>query len=108
MTSTGPGCVNVNNPERYGFNGTLSTQGADQYNIRSKSTSVYFLDSIEFNPQWILDLGVRRDKFETDQVMTYGALNSAVTAAKPTAKAGDKLKLNSDSDFFNYQAGFNI
>ncbi|AXY58519.1 TonB-dependent siderophore receptor [Acinetobacter chinensis] len=105
VTSTGPGCVNVNNPERYGFNGTLSTQGADQYNIQSKSTSVYFLDSIEFNPQWILDLGVRWDKFETDQVMTYGALNSAVTAAKPTAKAGDKLKLNSDSDFFNYQAG---
>lgn len=101
--STGPGCISVTNPEQYAFNGTISTDGADQYNIQSKSASVYFLDSIEFNPQWILDLGVRWDKFETDQVMTYGTLNSNVIANK--VKAGDKLKLNSDADFFNYQAG---
>lgn len=102
-TSPAGWCTSVQNPNRGPWNGSISTDGADQYNIQSKSASVYFLDSIEFNPQWILDLGVRWDKFETDQVMTYGTLNSNVIANK--VKAGDKLKLNSDADFFNYQAG---
>jgi catecholate siderophore receptor len=106
-------CTSVQNPNRGPWTGSISTDGADQYNIQSKSASVYFLDSIEFNPQWILDLGVRWDKFETDQVMTYGAKNTAVTGSTnssgvftpPTKMVGDKLKLNSDADFFNYQAG---
>ena len=108
VTAPNGWCTPVINPNRGEWTGTLSTQGADQYNIESKSTSVYFLDSIEFNPQWILDIGVRWDKFETDQVMTYGARNSSVlgsATAAPTAKVGDKLKLDSDTDFFNYQAG---
>lgn len=112
-TSPAGWCTSVQNPNRGPWNGSISTDGADQYNIQSKSTSVYFLDSIEFNPQWILDLGVRWDKFETDQVMTYGAKNTAVTGSTsstgvvtpPTKLVGDKLKLNSDADFFNYQAG---
>ncbi|CAB1208591.1 TonB-dependent receptor [Acinetobacter bouvetii] len=115
-TSTGPGCVNVNNPSKYPFTGSLSTQGADKYNIESKSTSVYFLDSIEFNPQWILDLGVRWDKFETGSTMTYGSTNSntkpttqtqnGVTTSIPALRqVGEKVKYESDTDFFNYQAG---
>lgn len=112
-TSPAGWCTSVQNPNRGPWTGSISTDGADQYNIQSKSASVYFLDSIEFNPQWILDLGVRWDKFETDQVMTYGAKNTAVTGSTsstgvftpPTKLAGDKLKLNSDADFFNYQAG---
>ena len=103
VTAPNGWCTPVINPNRGEWTGTLSTQGADQYNIESKSTSVYFLDSIEFNPQWILDIGVRWDKFETDQVMTYGALNSNVTSNK--VQVGDTLKLDSDTDFFNYQAG---
>ncbi|MBP5993105.1 MAG: TonB-dependent siderophore receptor [Acinetobacter sp.] len=103
VTAPNGWCTPVINPNRGEWTGTLSTQGADQYNIESKSTSVYFLDSIEFNPQWILDIGVRWDKFETDQFMTYGALNSNVTSNK--VQVGDTLKLDSDTDFFNYQAG---
>ncbi len=112
--STAPAgwCTSVQNPNRGPWTGSISTDGADLYNIKSKSTSVYFLDNIEFNPQWLLDLGVRWDKFETDSTMTYGARNSAVLGnptanppVLPTAQVGDKLKLNSDSDFFNYQAG---
>ena len=105
---SGPGCVSVNNPAKYAFNGSISTNGADQYNTQTKSTSVYFLDSIEFNPQWILDLGLRWDKFDTEQTMTYGARNSAVlgsATAAPTAQAGDQVKTESDTDFFTYQAG---
>ena len=98
-------CTSVQNPNRGPWTGSISTEGADQYNTQTKSTSIYLLDSIEFNPQWILDLGLRWDKFDTEQTMTYGALNSAVTGTPPTAKTGDKVKTESDTDFFTYQAG---
>ena len=101
-------CTSVQNPNRGPWTGTLSTEGADQYNTQTKSTSVYFLDSIEFNPQWILDLGVRWDKFDTEQTMTYGARNSAVLGSPttpPTKLVGEKDTAESDTDFFTYQAG---
>ncbi|NNH37737.1 TonB-dependent receptor [Acinetobacter terrae] len=105
-------CTSVQNPNRGPWTGSISTEGADQYNTQTKSTSVYFLDSIEFNPQWILDLGVRWDKFDTEQTMTYGARNTAVTGSTsngvftpPTKNAGDQVKTESDTDFFTYQAG---
>jgi len=108
--STAPAgwCTSVQNPNRGPWTGTISTDGADQYNTQTKSTSVYFLDSIEFNPQWILDLGLRWDKFDTEQTMIYGARNSAVlgsSTAAPTAQVGDRVKTESDTDFFTYQAG---
>ena len=96
-------CTSVQNPTHAPWTGSISTNGADRYNIQSQSTSVYFLDNIELTPQWLLDLGVRWDKFATDSTMTYGTLNADVVAAK--VKAGDQLKLNNNSDFFNYQAG---
>ncbi|OTG90010.1 TonB-dependent receptor [Acinetobacter sp. ANC 3813] len=54
----------------------------------ANTTSVYLLDSIEFNPQWLLDIGVRWDKFETE-------LKTNATG----------VKIESDTDFFSYQAG---
>ncbi|KGT47987.1 TonB-dependent siderophore receptor [Acinetobacter sp. HR7] len=101
-------CTPVHNPNRGPWTGTISTEGADQYNTKTKSTSIYFLDSIEFNPQWIFDLGLRWDKFDTEQTMTYGARNSAVLGSAttpPTAQAGDQVTTESDTDFFTYQAG---
>ncbi|TCM70766.1 catecholate siderophore receptor [Acinetobacter calcoaceticus] len=98
-------CTSVQNPSNTPWTGTLTTAGADRYKTKTESTAVYLLDNIELTPKWILDLGLRWDKFDTDQTMTYGALNSAVTAEKPTAKAGDQAKYKNSSDFFNYQAG---
>lgn len=104
LGSTASGwCTSVQNPNRGPWTGSISTNGADQYNIQTKSTSIYLLDSIEFTPQWILDLGARWDKFDTEQTQTYGALNSNVTGGK--AQVGDQVKAESDTDFFNYQAG---
>lgn len=54
----------------------------------TESTSVYVLDNIELTPKWLLDLGVRWDKFETEQ-----DIHATGT------------KYANDSDFFNYQAG---
>ena len=101
-------CTSVQNPNRGPWTGSISTEGADQYNTQTKSTSVYFLDSIEFNPKWILDLGLRWDKFDTEQTMTYGARNTAVLGSSttpPTKIVGEKVSTESDTDFFTYQAG---
>lgn len=98
-------CSSVQHPSQTPWMGTLTTQGADQFSTKTKSTSVYVLDNIELTPQWILDLGLRWDKFDTKQTMTYGALNSNVTANPPTASVGDQKRYQNNSDFFNYQAG---
>lgn len=96
-------CTSVQNPNRGDWTGTISTQGADVYNIKNENTSVFFLDSIELHPQWILDLGVRWDDYSAEQTMTYGARNSNVLNA--SVQAGDKVTVKNDSDFVNYQAG---
>lgn len=98
-------CTSVQNPDRGNWTGSLSTAGADRYNIETKNTSVYFLDSIELHPQWIADLGVRWDDYSTEQTMTYGALNSNVTSTPAKAQAGDKVSIKNEKDFINWQAG---
>ena len=54
----------------------------------SKTTSLYFLDNIEINPQWLLDLGVRWDKFDTE-------LKTNATG----------VKLENNTDFWSWNAG---
>lgn len=101
-------CTSVDNPDRGAWTGTLNTDGADRYDIETKSKSIYFLDSIELHPQWIVDLGVRWDDYKTQQTLTYGRFNNAVTGANNTpitAIPGDQLTLENEEDFFNYQAG---
>ena len=63
-------------------------------NITSKTQSIYALNNIEIMPQWLLDLGVRWDKFDTD--IKYNKDSG-------TIKAGTAY--DSSNDFFNYQAG---
>ena len=101
-------CTSVENPDRGAWTGTLNTDGADRYDIETKSKSIYLLDSIELHPQWILDLGVRWDDYKTQQTLTYGRFNNAVTGANNTpitAVPGDQLTLENEDDFINYQAG---
>lgn len=54
----------------------------------TETTGIYLLDNIEINPQWLLDLGVRWDDFDTEQK------TNATGAIIP-----------SSTDFFSYQAG---
>ena len=98
-------CTSVKHPSQGPWRGTLTTNGADRYKTKTESTSVYVLDNIELSPQWLIDLGLRWDQFDTQQTMTMGALNSNVTATNLTAKAGDQTRYQSKSDFLNYQAG---
>ena len=54
----------------------------------AETTSVYLLDSIEITPQWLVDLGARWDKFDTE-------LKTNATG----------VKIENNTDFFSYQAG---
>lgn len=91
-------CTSVQNPNRGQWTGSISTEGADQYNTQTKSTSIYLLDNIELHPQWILDLGLRWDDYSAEQTMIAGRYNS-------TYSEGTVVNLKNDSDFVNYQAG---
>ena len=98
-------CTSVGSPTQLPWTGMLSTSGSDRYAITSKQLGVYMLDNIQINPQWLLDLGLRWDQFDTSSTMTYGAYNAAVLAKPPTQKAGDQLVLQNKNDVINYQTG---
>jgi catecholate siderophore receptor len=60
-------CTSLNNPSNGLFTDTLgSIKG--QSTTRSQTVSIYALDSIELTPQWLVNLGARWDKFETEKI----------------------------------------
>lgn len=65
-------------------------------NVHTNSRSVYGFDTIEFTPQWLLNVGLRWDEFRS-------ALSTAAnpTASPATAAVNAEVK----SNFTNYQAG---
>lgn len=83
-------CTSLNNPTQKPFLDRLEAR--QDFDATVESTSVYLLDSIEITPQWLLDLGVRWDKFEAAQNFRATSSAAAYTA-------------NNDSDFFTYQSG---
>ncbi len=100
-------CTSATNPVSGAFSDNLD-RIEDQYTTRSRSVSLYALDSIEFNPQWLLNLGVRWDQFNTERKYnkniygTVGGTNGNYTTTI-SIPAGNKYE--SDNDYFSYQAG---
>ncbi|KAA0672589.1 TonB-dependent siderophore receptor [Acinetobacter baumannii] len=98
-------CTSLNNPGNGAFTdkrGSITAQST----TRSHNVSIYALDSIEFNPQWLLNLGVRWDKFETEKKYNkdvYATNKGAYDYSKVATPEGTKYE--SDSDYFSYQAG---
>ncbi|WP_336165991.1 TonB-dependent receptor [Acinetobacter sp. 161(2023)] len=87
-------CTDLNNPNPNDpWLGNIQAN-PNVSNITSKTQSIYALNNIEITPQWLIDLGLRWDKFETDQ--KYNKDSGSI-------KAGTKY--SSSNDFFNYQAG---
>ena len=81
-------CTSTFNPNsKDPFLGTITPNRAVT-TTTSETTSVYVLDNIEITPQWLLDLGVRWDKFDTE-------LKTNATG----------VKVENNTDFFSYQAG---
>lgn len=106
-TNIGGWCTSVANPTNGAYTDTLGSIKS-QYTTRSTTASVYALDSIEFTPQWLLNLGVRWDKFNTERKYnkniygTVGGTNGNYTTTI-SIPAGNKYE--SDNDYFSYQAG---
>lgn len=98
LTNSNGWCTDLNNPNSHDAWLGKVTANPNVTNITSKTQSVYALDHIEITPQWLLDLGVRWDKFETD--MKY---NQDSGSGATAIKAGTHY--TSDNDFFNYQLG---
>ncbi|MFW1666092.1 TonB-dependent receptor [Acinetobacter ursingii] len=90
-------CTSLYNPTNSDYLGSITAYN-DMSSTRSHNTALYALDSIEFSPQWLMNLGVRWDKFDTSlkynkESMTYAGVASTGNNAE------------SDSDFFSYQTG---
>lgn len=59
-------------------------------NTKATSRAAYVFDTIELDPQWLLNVGLRYDTFDTE--------------ANSNAATG-RTKFKDDSQFFNWQAG---
>ena len=94
LTNSNGWCTDLNNPNpNDAWLGQVQAN-PNVTNITSKTQSIYALNNIEITPQWLLDLGVRWDKFDTD--INYNKDSGSI-------KAGTQY--SSSNDFFNYQAG---
>ncbi|MFZ0022329.1 TonB-dependent receptor, partial [Acinetobacter sp.] len=97
-TNSNGWCTDLNNPTPNDPWLGTTTPNTKQRNSTNETVSLYALDSIEFNKYWLLNLGVRWDKFDTEL-----KFNKDYTAGSTTTPAGTVY--NNDSDFFSYQAG---
>ncbi len=68
-------------------------------NITSKTQSIYALNNIEITPQWLIDLGVRWDKFDTDvkYKRTQAQVQRSLKLAQNTAQAMTSLTIKQAS-----------
>jgi catecholate siderophore receptor len=67
-----------------------------QTSVRTNTRAAYAIDTIEFTPQWLLNVGVRWDDFTSTLNVPQYTLNGTTTAAQ-------HAQVN--STFANYQAG---
>lgn len=94
--ATGYNCTTILNPNPNDpWTQTRSVSPA-MNNIHSNTRSAYVFDTVEFNPQWLLNLGLRWDEFRSKLSVPQYTLAGVTTAA---VNAGLK------STFTNYQVG---
>lgn len=88
--NSGGQCTSLGNPNP---NDAWTGSVARNYmgtNTKATSRAAYVFDTIELDPQWLLNVGLRYDTFDT--------------VANTNAATG-RTKLKDDSQFFNWQAG---
>ncbi|BCT31347.1 TonB-dependent siderophore receptor [Pseudomonas protegens] len=90
-----PSCTSLGNPNPNDpWTGSI-TRNYNGTNTKATSRAAYVFDTIELDPQWLLNVGLRYDTFDT----------VANTNAVPTATVKARSKLKDDSQFWNWQAG---
>lgn len=90
--ATGYNCAPLHNPNPYDPWVTTRSVSPALTKVKTNTRAVYAFDTVEFNPQWMLNIGARWDEFKT-------ALD---TAAGPTTAAS---RARVDTSFDTYQAG---
>ncbi|MBU4626451.1 TonB-dependent siderophore receptor [Pseudomonas sp. BF61] len=88
--NSGGQCTSLGNPNpNDAWTGSVARNymGTD---TKATSRAAYVFDTIELDPQWLLNVGLRYDTFDT--------------VANTNAATG-RTKLKDDSQFFNWQAG---
>ncbi|SEC97499.1 catecholate siderophore receptor [Pseudomonas saponiphila] len=88
--NSGGSCTSLGNPNP--DDAWTGSVARNYYGTNTKATSraAYVFDTIELDPQWLLNLGLRYDTFDT--------------VANTNAATG-RTKLKNDSQFWNWQAG---
>lgn len=90
----GPDCASLANPNyNAGWNGTIQ-DSANYTDTDTETLAAYVFDTLKFNEQWSLNLGLRYDDYETTS-SGYGGRGS------PNVE----FKRESKSHFWNYQTG---
>ena len=93
--SQGGQCTSLSNPNPDdAWNGSIA-RNYNGTNTKATSRAAYVFDTIELDPKWLLNVGLRYDTFDTE----------ANTNAVPSATVKARSKIKEDSQFFNWQAG---
>ncbi len=102
ITNPNGWCTSTNNPNsKDAWLGSIAANKAKTTQT-TKTTGIYFIDNIEINPQWLLDLGARWDKFDTELLYNKeGTSGRGASAVK--IPAGTKYESN--TDFWSWNAG---
>jgi catecholate siderophore receptor len=92
---TAPSCTSLSNPNPDdAWTGSIA-RNYNGTNTKATSRAAYVFDTIELDPKWLLNVGLRYDTFDT----------VANTNAVPSATVKARSKIKNDSQFFNWQAG---
>jgi len=87
--ATGYNCAPLNNPNPYDPWVTTRTLSPAVTEIETRTRAVYGFDTIEFNPQWMLNLGARWDDFSSElNVSNAPASRARVESSFDTYQAG--------------------
>jgi catecholate siderophore receptor len=93
--SLGGQCTSLSNPNPDdAWTGSIA-RNYNGTNTKATSRAAYVFDTIELDPKWLLNVGLRYDTFDTE----------ANTNAVPSSTVKARSKVKDDSQFFNWQAG---
>lgn len=85
--TSGYNCTSLGNPNPDDpWNGAISRNYAGT-NTKSNTRAIYVFDTLELSPQWLLNMGLRYDHFDT-QYRGYNADGSTVVNSKGIASKG--------------------
>lgn len=93
--NSGGQCTSLANPNPNDAWAGTEARNYNGTNTIGVSKAAYVFDTIELDPKWLLNLGLRYDTFDT----------SARTTALDKNKVSTTTKVKDDSQFFNWQAG---